>query len=214
MTTLTNRDHEIIRALAHHVSALSEEQILWKWFPRTAAGRKNGQRRLRALTKGQILVRQVVHAKTIRQARLICDCPMHLPPPDFNALARESRGAWSLPVRPAVIYSATTRIRRLVGGAPAMKVTLPSLSHTLGVSAVYIAILAQSPDLIDLWHGEHECISTGFREAQPDAFLKNKSGQTILAFEFAADYPPDRFRRLDTTLRSKQIPYLVYGAAQ
>lgn len=213
MKTITERDREIINALVCCVSVFSEEQLLQTWWPNSAAGRKNGQRRLKALVAGHLLRRQVVIAKSVTRVQLLAHITPKSTLPDFSEIARASRETWAIEQRPITIYSATRRCRNYLGGISQMRLFLHTISHSLGVSAIYLAARSLWPDLIGGWVGEHECKPTTFREAQPDAYLADAAEQKLLAFEFAADYPAERFKRLDSTLRSKQIPYVVFGAA-
>lgn len=213
MIRLTLRDLEVVRALVHCVAIFTEAQILDAWWPRTAAGQKNGRRRLYALVRANILARQIVVAKRFDKVRGLHHILPTDPPPDFNSLARNSRESWAIEQSPAAIYSATQRAADVFGGRARTGVFSHTISHSLGVSAIYLTVRSLWPDMLQGWQGEHLCKSSEYREAQPDAFITDDEGQRVIAFEFAADYPPSRFKRLDDTLRSKQLPYMIFGAA-
>lgn len=155
----------------------------------------------------------LVLAKPVRGVQILTHVKLEDPIPDFKHLSQISRDSWILEQRPVAIYTATKHTRNFVGGVSRMKVYLHTVSHSLGVSAIYLASRSLWPDLIKGWVGEHECKPTEFREAQPDAYLAGEDKQKLLALEFAADYPAERFKRLDYTLREKRIPYIVFGAA-
>lgn len=213
MIKLTPRDLEVLRALVLAVAIFTETQILDAWWPQTAAGRRNGRRRLRALVQANIFARQVVVAKRFGRVRELLHVLPSEAPPDFHSLARSSQESWDIEQRPVAIYSATSRAAAVFGGRARTGVFGHTISHSLGVSAIYLTVRSLWPDMLTGWQGEHLCNPTEYREAQPDAFITDDKGQRVIAFEFAADYPPSRFKRLDDTLRSKQLPYVIFGAA-
>lgn len=214
MKTLSPRDREILRALIFHVGAFTARQLISHWWPQTAAGRKNGARRIRLLCERKLIVTKTLHVKAIRGVQLIGVGGPGLSQANPAVLSKESTRRWDLPIRRASVVIASERARQIFGGLPRRSFhALHSLNHCLGVSQMYLELLRNRPDLVSRWIGEHEFDAPAFREAQPDALIASPSGEPERAFEFGAAYSTTRYQRLQQMLEEKQLPYEIYGAA-
>jgi hypothetical protein len=155
-----------------------------------------------------------VQAKPIHRVALLAAGGPDKPTPDFDRIARDSRARAQLASRPVRIYAASRRARIALGASPEGGWgPVHALSHSLGVSATYFHLKRTAPELAALWVCEEEFGPAGFREAQPDALLREPDGKTVGAIEFALDYPTERFERLHATLMEQQLDYFIYGVA-
>jgi hypothetical protein len=128
------------------------------------------------------------------------------PEPDFGPAAYRIRRRWELSIpRPVILWAATPRAERLVGGrAPHLRPG--QLQHDAHVSLVYFShYLGDSR-----WIGEDAAEPDGRSGKRPDAVLADADGAPERLIEFGGSYPAERLVEFHRFAESLGIDYDLY----
>ena len=207
---LTNRDTEILRALATKVRLFSLRQIAECWFIGDVA---NTRRRMRSL-KNRSLVNQV----TVRSRNLpefsspLIQWRPGQPDPRFEAVAHILQSRWTgRSVRDCAAFIATTQTAQLFGGVQRgeLKKQL-QVTHDLGVAAVWLTLFRTMPAVAEAWCGEDLLAATRRGEKLPDSFLLDGDGQIAAVIEFGGSYDAARVEEFHRDCDDRQLPYQLW----
>lgn len=164
MPPLTTRDREILEVLTLRVRLLTAPQIARTWWSGENAG-KGAARRLRDLETLGMLERFTVyaHPELPLSGPVYCWTPGDLAP-NFGALSYRLTSRWKEAHRPAPAVIATKAAANYFGGHGAKRPKRVEENHDVHQAAVFLALRAQSPDLVRTWRAE-----AAIRRSRPDA---------------------------------------------
>ncbi len=186
-----DHDHELLQTLACKVRLLTLAQVAATWWSVSAHAQRNAKRRLMQLEAAGFLQQQFVLAEPM--------LPLNKPiatwrpgqaDPDPNILAWKLQSRWP-GVAPAehLAYRTTVLAHREYGGPPRVKpFRSGTITHDLHMSAVYLLIRANRPDVAAAWVGEDLIPKAGFGLSDPDAVIKPNGGRPEWVIEFGGKY--------------------------
>ena len=132
------------------------------------------------------------------------------PSPDCHAIQYQAEQRNLRPVETVTVFLGTRRLANALGGTCGHKLNHHSLTHDLGVTAVYQHYWKTAPELALAWQGEDIIAPSRHGQKLPDAMLFNRSGEPMMAIEFIGDYPVERVISFHNDAVSRGIPYEVY----
>lgn len=208
----TQRDKIILRTLAKKVRLMTADQVAQAWWRPSTASSVLAMRRLRAL-KAQRLVDTVTvpaHPMIDLAAPILTWQPGQ-PDPDYYAISYRLTSRWPGQYVPTSIYFATDRAVRMFGISAAQPIRHPDqATHDLHLSAVYIKLLHEQPELAFAWIGEDEFAAEREGQKLPDAVTKDAAGNVTLVIEFGGKYDPVRFKAFHEDCRKRGTPYQLW----
>lgn len=205
-----SRKKFILDLLAFRCRVISRRQFLSLGPPSKANGR-NSRRLLSHPQRSGLIKRLVVLA---RPAPVI-DGPIATwqpgeSEPDFHAVQYRAQKRLVQAVEAVTVFVGTDRLANAVGGSCGGKFNHHSVSHDLGVTAVFLYLWRTDPNLALAWQGEDVVASSRKGQKLPDAILFNASGEPSLVIEFIGDYPVERIRAFHVDCAKRNLPYEVY----
>ncbi len=188
----TDRDNEILEALACRVRVFSLEQLAGAWWPTASNAQAISRRRLTELSGAGWL-----HATHVYVSRMLeLTAPIHIwspgePDPDCAAIARSLAQRWEVD-RPPTRLSVFTATRQTLDefGGPVRPKRLDTLyaTHDLNLAAVYLFFRRERPDDAGAWIGEDLRPKAGYKLKDPDAVLEFSDGRPELVVELGGKY--------------------------
>lgn len=207
---LTDRDIEILGALAEKVRLFSLRQLTQHWW---AGETSNARRRLRKLTSAGYLARLTVLARPLP----VLEAPLFqwqpgTAPPDYQALAYRCQRRWRRrPARHCRAFLATGRASTFFGAPQRERLDKPTqATHDLGVAQVWLRLREIAPHLADAWAGEDAIAHTRLGQKLPDAVVVHGERRRTLVVEFAGAYGPQRLRAFHHDCQSRNLPYCLW----
>ncbi len=207
---LTERDDEIIRALALYVRLFNQTQIRNHWFEGDAA---NARRRLKQLQTRGYINRVVVRARSMPSF----DSPLiqwrpGQPEPEFGKAAYQCKRRWEMrPVLTCSAYIATTKAANRFGGRNRGEIKKDlQVTHDLGVAQVWLHFDLFAPEWADAWRGEDAMAATRRGQKLPDAFIVDSSATVICVVEFGGSYDEQRIRAFHEDCVARNLPYQLW----
>src|SRR5262249_21579538 len=143
------KELEIIFALTHRIRVASADQIIRTWWPKSCASGERALRRLRASGQLQAITVQV-HPELSDLAPVWRWSPGGSPPP-FGPISYRLWVRWTQAIRRTVLYVASTKAARRMGGYGGRLSHPLQAGHDLHVSAIYFKLLQSSPADAALW---------------------------------------------------------------
>ncbi|GMU82435.1 MAG: hypothetical protein AMXMBFR47_23060 [Planctomycetota bacterium] len=188
----TERDNQIIEALACCVRLLSLEQVADAWWPDGSDPTVHARRRLSQLVAAKWLHETHVHAgPLLRLDRPVQTWAPGDAVPNCERIARTLAQRWatSQPPERLTVYVATKIAHREFGGPPKPK-RLDALyaTHDLNLASVYLHFRRHRPADASAWVGEDLRPKAGFRMKDPDAVLEYANGRPELVIELGGKY--------------------------
>lgn len=195
----SQRDKEILHALARKVRFFSLKQVAAAWWSTGRTPETHARRVLGRLTDAGFL----------DEAQLLTSPPLDLreplfvwrdgePEPDFGPLAWRMQSRFPPEEKPVgvTIYTATRATLNEFGGPSQLKrVDLQNGTHDLHLAAVYALFHRRRPADAAAWIGEDVRPKSGFRMKDPDAVLEYANGRRPLVVEFGGrSYKADHLR--------------------
>lgn len=194
----TDRDNEILEALACRVRLFALDQIATAWWPTVSNAGAFARRRLTALTAAGWL-----HATHVHVARMLeLAAPLQVwspgePDPDCAVIARRLAARWESDRPPTrfSVYSATRQTLDEFGG-PVRPKRLDTLyaTHDLNLAGVFLLFRQERPDEARAWIGEDLRPKAGYKLKDPDAVLQFADGRPELVVELGGKYPEPEVR--------------------
>jgi hypothetical protein len=211
--TLTAADREFVEALCGRVRCMSERQHEAFAALRGITNPKAARRRRYFLVASGLLRHASVPARPIVRlgGPLFTWAPGERPP-DFQALSYAAERRSSAPLEPTRIYYATRKAVRLLGGPASGEMpNAMQVAHDLGVSAIYLGLLTDDPEVAALYRGEDQMADfhEKFRKV-PDGFLCDERGRPCVAVEFLGLYPPQRIASFHDDIRRRGLGYELW----
>lgn len=207
---LTERDREILLALAQKVRLLALRQIAEHWWDGELA---NTRRRLKALARAELIRRISVSARTLPPIlEPIVTWQSGQPAPHFGKVSYRLRERWAhRAVRPTSAYIVTDRAAHLFGGKARgeLKHSLQA-THDLGVAAVWLCLHGQAPAWAGAWRGEDQLAHTRRGEKLPDGFIVNDVEEVVWVIEFGGSYDAARVQEFHVDCASRDLPYQIW----
>ncbi len=208
---LTERDEEIISALAIRVRLLSQRQVSDHWFD----GEDSNARRRMSHLQGIGLVKKVrVRARTLPpiERAIIKWQPSDPSSPNCAKAAYACRSRWrKRHVRTCTTYIATEKAAQLLGGRHRGKIAKElQVTHDLGVTAIWLYLDRTAPNWADAWRGEDVMAATRYRQKLPDGFIVDTSGTPLCAMEFGGSYDAQRVLEFHEDCVSRDLPYQLW----
>jgi hypothetical protein len=209
---LTDRERQLIDALASKVRMFSAEQIARSWWPDSESGRNNCRNRLRELTARGLLNRTQIFCPPLLPLRepVYCWQPGK-EPPNFGALSWQLQSRWTKEPRPTTVYLASPRAVKLFGGTADGKIkNIFQATHDVHLAGVFLRLLETAPRLAASWVGEDVLAPTRVRQKLPDAILHDDQGRPRLVIEFGGSYPPERVADFHQDNLARGLPYEMW----
>lgn len=213
MTTrlrITDRDTEILRALAVHIRLFSQRQIADHWFEGEVS---NARRRMRQLVRDGLVHRLTVLARPVPElARPVVRWRPGEPEPNLSQASYTFRSRWrDRPLRECTSYIATSRTAKRFGGRVhgELKNGLHA-THDLGVARIWLHFDEHFPRWADAWRGEDLMAHTRRGEKLPDGFIVDAQEQVVCVIEFGGSYDEQRVREFHDDCRQRQLSYQIW----
>jgi hypothetical protein len=208
---LTPRDRSILATLTSKVRLVTLHQVAATWWSGSGA-LPNARQRVRRLRQADLLdARSLPAHPLLPLAAPIFTWAPGQPDPDCGAMAYHLQHRWTTQYQPTTVYFATHRAALHLGAPAPGRVEHPDqVTHDLHVSALYLRLRREHPDLAAAWVGED--VFAAEREGQklPDAVLKDSRGRVVLVIEFGGKYDPDRVRAFHDDCRRRQHSYQLW----
>ena len=207
---LTERDEEILCALAQKVRLFSQRQIADFWWHGELP---NAKRRLRRLAGCDLITRVTVRSRPLPtlQSPIITWQPGSTPP-NFSAAAYQCQQRWRhCPVRSCAAWIASERCAQAFGGVRRGELYQSTqATHDLGVSAVWMRIKEIDETWADAWRSEDLFAHTRVGEKLPDAFLVDSNNRVLWVLEFGGGYDTQRVSEFHTDCANRNLPYQLW----
>lgn len=211
-TVITNRDEQLLFALARAVRFFSLNQIARTWWTDTPSGTANARRRLRQLTSAGLLDSERIFAEELPQL----DSPVvswepGQSAPDAGAVAWKLQSRWTKAPRPITAFYATSRLANRYGGQARGRISHPDqASHDLGLSEMYLSFFARHPTEVEHWIGEDIFAAERKGQKLPDAVLRNEQGEVYRVLEFGGAYDAMRVEAFHLDNERRRLPYELW----
>ena len=207
---VTERDEEILHALALRVRYFSQSQIRTHWFDGDAP---NTRRRMKQLQSMGFIERVELRARSLPPlVKPLIQWQPGQPTPNCGQAAYQCRNRWKLRhVQTCIAYLATTACSQRFGGRMTGEVKKDlQATHDLGVAQVWLQLDISAPDWADLWQGEDVMAHTRRGQKLPDGFIVDRNGTTICVIEFGGAYDEQRIRDFHEDCAQRSIPYQLW----
>ena len=207
----TDRDSEILNALAFKVRMLSLGQIGDAWWGESSDPRRFARRRLGPLSRAGLLEeREVLAHPLLDLAEPEFTWTPGLPGPDFEAVSYRLKSRWTEKPRRTRVFIATKRTLAELGGAGGKLPALGQETHDLHMGTIYLRRLKQDPAAAEAWVGEDVFAPNRRRQKLPDAVLLGPGQEVRLAIEFAGSYAAERVARFHEDCARRGTPYELW----
>lgn len=207
---LTERDREILLALAHKVRLLALRQIATHWWNGELA---NARRRMKALAYADLVRRITVSARTLPPIETpVATWQPGQSVPHFGKVSYQLQERWTgRAVRPVSAYIATDRSAQLYGAKARgdLKHSLQA-THDLGVAAVWLCLDRLAPSWAEAWRGEDLLAHTRRGEKLPDGFIVNDTEEVVWVIEFGGSYDSNRVQQFHEDCVRRDLPYQIW----
>jgi hypothetical protein len=207
---MSQRDQEILSALAVKVRLFSQRQIAEHWWNGDMA---NTRRRLKQFAFAGLLIRLLVPARTLPElaSPLVRWSPGDATP-DFGAIAYRCQSRWRYRhIHPTTVWIASEKAAQLYGAPRRGELKQPTqATHDLGVAAVWLRMREVAPAWAEAWRGEDCLAHTRRGEKIPDAFVVDGSQEVQWVIEFAGGYSAERVRAFHDDCALRHLPYQLW----
>lgn len=207
---LTNRDQEILHAVALQVRLLNLRQLAETWWN---GDLPNARRRLKRLVHAGLLTSVIVPARALPplEAPLV-RWNLGDPKPEFGSVAYRCQDRWrGRAVHPSTVWIATEQAAQLYGGVRRGELKHPAqATHDLGVAAVWLRLKQIAPEWAGAWRGEDQLAHTRVGEKLPDAFIVDAEGTIRCVIEFGGAYDAERVQAFHADCVARNLPYQLW----
>lgn len=207
---LTDRDREVLSALAVKVRLFSQRQLSDHFFHGDLA---NVRRRMHRLAEAELVTSVSVLARTLPLLeKPLASWQLTDPTPDFGAIAHRCQQRWKgLAARNVTAWMATEQTAQLFGGRRRGQLAHGTqATHDLGVSEVWLRFRSVAPLWATAWQGEDAMAETRTGEKLPDAFIVDQTGVVMRIIEFAGAYDTERVRAVHQDCVSRNLAYQLW----
>jgi len=209
---LTDRDQEILEALACKVRVFSAEQVAAAWWPDSDTATVQATRRLGALRDaGFVECDHVPVDEMLTLTAPLFEWQPGQAAPDFDALAYQLQSRWK-PCPPSIVglYVSTPETNNIYGGPTRRKgLDRGQVSHDLHLSALFLQFRETAPEKARAWVGEDSLPKAGYRLKDPDAVVQFADGSELV-IEFGGRYDARRIRDFHEDCVARERPYELW----
>lgn len=209
----TDRDNQIVAALAAKARLFSLGQIASTWWTDSRSPVPSARKRLTLLCDAGLLKRLTVYARPLLDLTgpLLIWRPGN-PAPNFDALAwRLERRTPTVAPRQLTAYRTTPTANNQFGGPPRFKPLIhDQVWHDLHVSAVFLRFLKTDPEAAAAWVGEDVRGKEGHLLKDPDAVLEFRDGRPPVVIEFAGRYDARRLAEFHHDCVKRERSYQLW----
>lgn len=205
---LTDRDSELLEVLALRLRCLGVRQVAAHWWAGRVDAGRNARARLRQLETAGLLRLAVVMARPLPELRtFVASWNPGEPTPDFAPIAYHLKHRFTRPVITTSIVFASSLAAARFGGQPGRVPRRSEATHDLGLAAVFLEILSETPGRAQAWVAESQLVkdpSTAARKV-PDALIRSRrGGETVI--EFGGEYSKAKLAEFheDCALRGRR----------
>src|SRR4051812_33505502 len=209
---MTERDREIVSALASKIRMLAFDEILRSFWPPSKSAQTNARRRLSDLVDAGLLARERAFARPMLP---LTDPVFRWKPgeeaPAFGELSWKLQSRWTEPPRDVTVYLATRRAAGIFGGMAYGRIKNHSqATHDIHLGALYLKLAKETPTLAAGWIGEGVLAASREGQKLPDAILHDREGRPRLVMEFGGAYPADRVEAFHADCAERRLPYELW----
>ncbi len=209
--SLTERDAEILDALAHRVRVLSAEQIGRTWWADSATSPQQATTRMRVLAEEGLVssYRALAHPEIALHKPVVRWAPGE-PLPNLAAAAYQLQSRWTEPFVYVTCFMATKRAGRISGGAGGRRSRTSEQTHDIHLAGVFLRYRAEFPNLVLKWTSEAKILRSRDtrREKLPDAMIED--GQTRRVIEFGGAYSREKIEGFHDYCVNANLPYEIW----
>ena len=205
----TERDRELLGALAHCVPFLSLDQIQRAWWPgrTTDAARK---RLAQLATHGMVWKASIpIHPELELEEPVVRWQPGQ-GTPDLGRASYQLRSRWTEALTPTFIFRATAELAKLIGGDGGRLSHELHATHDLHMGTVFLLYREHYPELVSRWVSEHKLAPTRRRQKLPDAALRNEAGELSHIIEFGGAYDRAHLEAFHDDCLERELSYEVW----
>lgn len=207
---LTERDTEILAALATRIRVLTVDQIARTWWQDSRDSTDNARKRLRVLSAGGWLsIHRLPAHPELRLSEPAFTWELQEPPPDSGALAYRLQRRWAEHLTLTSFATATAKCARRFDGRarPPRQV---ERTHDIHVAAIYLLYRARDPHVLTGWISEDVLRAEHRRDSEriPDAILR--LGHRKRAIEFGGAYPKAKIEAFHRYCEEAELSYEIW----
>lgn len=201
---LTDQHCEILKPLTSKVRVLTHAQIARTFLARTSDQEQELQGIISELEGADFIASYtaMVHPELHLKAPL-CSYSPGDPAPDFQSLARETRGRWKrAPVATDIVY-ATKRARRVFGGYLGGQKPRPSETrHDIHLAQIYLRYWARDRAAALAWVSEAELRQEHGKNGGPLPDAEIRTDQSLV-IEFGGAYSRQKLEAIHEQQRTR-----------
>lgn len=205
----SEREHELLRALAEAVRLFTLTQVARTWWTDTRWGRHRAGRATEQLaSRGLVHVRRVLaRPLAILEAPIAVWKPGMATPP-FEQLVRQLHDRARVPAQLVTVIFASQRTVVMFASGKRPTIKLTQITHDLHVSELYLHYrsLGRSHE----WLSEDRLPPSWPLRERPDAVLRDDQGRITRALEYGGDYPVARIEELHRGLARIGLAYELW----
>lgn len=212
MTTITERDEEVLFALARCVRFFTLQQIARTWWNSQPSGEANARRRISQLLDADLIGRQHIFASELPGlTKAIFTWQLGDMRPNYGAVSWKLVRRWKSAPKRQTAYFATTKLANRYGGRSRGRIKhLNQATHDLGVSEMYLNFFTTCIERREDWVGEDIFSSERREQKLPDAVLRNQSGKLYRVLEFGGSYDTQRVKEFHLDCERRELPYELW----
>lgn len=198
---ITDRDEELLLALARSVRALTFNQVRAHFGWKSVSGLRRRLRRLSA--EGLITTEYIGLYDWPEPQRPLANWQPHMEKPDLANVARQVGNRWRSPSRLTPVFLASAQCCRDLGTGRVRTVNRSDATHDLYLSEVYLRWYRCDP------HWRIECdLSLRSNESNPDALTRANGKPT--AIEVVGKYTLAKLERFHADAARKVRGYVLW----
>lgn len=207
----TDRDSDILNALAFRVRMLSLGQIAGAWWGDSSDPPRFAGRRLGPLVDAGLLQEREVLAHPLLElnAPEFAWTPGE-PGPDVDAVSYRLKSRWTERRTRTRVFLATKRTLAELGGAGGKLPVLGQETHDLHMGSVYLRLRRLDPEAAESWVGEDVFAPERRGQKLPDAVLLGPGGEVRLVIDFAGSYDAERVAAFHEDCARRGTPYELW----
>lgn len=207
----TDRDSDILNALAFRVRMLSLGQIAGAWWGDSSDPPRFAGRRLGPLVDAGLLQEREVLAHPLLELKApeFAWTPGE-PGPDVDAVSYRLKSRWTERRTRTRVFLATKRTLAELGGAGGKLPVLGQETHDLHMGSVYLRLRRLDREAAESWVGEDVFAPERRGQKLPDAVLLGPGGEVRLVIDFAGSYDAERVAAFHEDCARRGTPYELW----
>lgn len=204
---LMSRDEELLFSLTGRFRLITTQLAARLWGSSEAYTR----RRLGRLEAAGLLAT----ARVLAHPLLDLDAPLARwrpgdSEPDLGQTSYRLKARWTEHHRLTTVHLPTKRAAHLFGGSGGRFDYPLQATHDLHVTALYVRLAVESPELAAHWRGEETLRLNRKRGKICDALIVDDREKPALAVEFGGSYRVDRVRAFHRVMKHRRLSYEIW----